>query len=233
MTVRSVVLAMAVVAASSTTAAAQEEAPTYRGTLDAGVVTVEQLDDVTAVGFLVFDGYSEGSDPSEFESGDYVAVRDEFHGGIFEPGAGCEGTGPVMRCEPAQSLRVVLGDGNNYLETHVYDAMYDVTTWMNKPMLVRGGGGNDELEGGFGPDRIYGGPGLDFLYGSRGDDYLHAGGAPRRFTGEVQGGAGDDTIVTTNGRKEKVVCGSGDDTATIDQLDIARGCEHLTRKTIE
>lgn len=231
---RAVLIAISIVAVSATNAAAHSHGAVYRGTLNDGVVTVKQLDDVTASGFLVFDGYSHGHNQSEFPSERYIAIRDDFEGGTFKPGAGCEGGGGgVMKCEPARRIRVLFGDGNNYVETHVYDALHDVTTWMNKPMLIRGGGGNDELEGGFGPDRIYGGPGVDSLYGDRGNDYLNAGSGPRRFAGDVRGGTGDDTIVTANGAKDEVHCGRGDDTATVDQLDTVRACEHVTRKTIK
>lgn len=229
---RIVLIALTVVVVSPAGAGASSHGAIYRGTLTDGVLTIEQLDDETASGFLAFDGYGDGVNPT-VESGRYVVARDSFEGGTFRPGAGCEGSGSSMRCEPVRRVRVLFGAGNNYVETHIYDARADVTTWMKKPMLIRGGGGNDGLDGGFGPDRIYGGPGWDHLYGDRGDDYLHSGGGPRRWAARVRGGSGDDTIVTANGGKDEVRCGRGEDTATVDQLDTVSGCEHVIRKTSE
>ena len=64
------------------------------------------------------------------------------------------------------------------------------------------------VNGGGGPDTISGGTGED----------------------ELSGGAGDDTINARDGVRDVVNCGSGDDLARVDALDVVRGCEQVNRR---
>ncbi len=76
--------------------------------------------------------------------------------------------------------------------------------------LVSGGHGRDRLSGGSGNDRLYGGPGRDRLTGGAGADAL-------------RGGGGGDTIRARDGRRDRIACGAGRDTATLDARDAIAG----------
>lgn len=81
-----------------------------------------------------------------------------------------------------------------------------------------GRGGNDTINGGAGNDRIDGGPGNDVLDGGRGVD-------------TVLGGTGSDTIVATDGEKDEIDCGAGNDRAFVDADDSVKGCEVVSYST--
>jgi hypothetical protein len=110
---------------------------------------------------------------------------------------------------------------------------------------IHGGTGRDDLFADYdvkGPapasrDRLYGDSGNDSLTGSRGaerldggsgNDDLNGNGATDRYFG----GSGNDTIVSADGRKEKVDCGSGSrDEVIADKSDrVAKNCEKVARK---
>lgn len=69
-------------------------------------------------------------------------------------------------------IRVSMGAGHDVLVT---------AQAVDKPMVIRGGGGNDILQGGSGQDQIY---------GDTGDDVLKAQDGRRDF---LDGGPGNDT----------------------------------------
>ena len=78
--------------------------------------------------------------------------------------------------------------------------------------VIFGLGGNDTLLGGAGDDRIYGGAGGDVITGGSGADHLF-------------GGPGSDTIFATDGERDVVDCGPGNDRAVVDSVDSVVNCE--------
>jgi hypothetical protein len=97
---------------------------------------------------------------------------------------------------------------------------------------IRGNGAANRIKGTKGGDRILGFGagdtlrglgGYDCLKGSTGDDNLDGG-----VAGDIlQGGAGDDTARSRDGKRDKINCGAGDDTALVDQRDIVKNCETI------
>ena len=78
---------------------------------------------------------------------------------------------------------------------------------------LAGFNGGDALYGGSGDDTLYGGAGKDELYGGAGDD-------------DVLAGAGDDFIEAKDGAVDRVGCGPGDDSASVDREDlVSPDCE--------
>lgn len=74
--------------------------------------------------------------------------------------------------------------------------------------VVDGGAGNDQLDGGAGSDKLIGGPGAD----------------------KLDGGPGNDSILAADGRTDKVACGPGRDSVTVDRKDTVSGCEEVSRR---
>lgn len=74
--------------------------------------------------------------------------------------------------------------------------------------------------GGAGADTLKGGPEADDIDGGTGDDRL-------------DGQGGDDILRARDGSPDRLTCGSGDDTAVVDQLDeVAADCERVDRATV-
>ena len=90
---------------------------------------------------------------------------------------------------------------------------------------LNGGDGNDALYGAGGRDTLNGGSGGDQLFGGDGDDALTGAGGVDRFTA----GRGNDAVYARDGTKETVDCGPGEDTATVDRVDVVKGCETVKR----
>ena len=99
---------------------------------------------------------------------------------------------------------------------------------------VKGGDGGDHLtgndipntlDGGPGDDELDGGAGFDLLIGSGGNDNLDGGADADVFAA----GDGDDTIEARDGVAERIDCGDGNDTATLDESDQTTGCETENR----
>jgi Ca2+-binding RTX toxin-like protein len=90
---------------------------------------------------------------------------------------------------------------------------------------LRGGPGADRLSGGVGNDRSSGGPGADRLLGGAGNDRLRGGPGRNRYAA----GAGKDTVDARNHRRERVDCGPGRDSASVDRSDRVRRCERIRR----
>jgi Ca2+-binding RTX toxin-like protein len=86
-------------------------------------------------------------------------------------------------------------------------------------------GGNDTLSGSDGNDTLYGAGGNDNLNGGQGNDKLFGGSGTNSYVA----GAGNDKVSARNGKREKIDCGPGRDTATIDKNDTVKGCEKVNR----
>jgi hypothetical protein len=88
---------------------------------------------------------------------------------------------------------------------------------------IKGTKGGDRILGFGAGDTLRGLGGYDCLKGSTGDDNLDGG-----VAGDIlQGGAGDDTARSRDGKRDKINCGAGDDTALVDQRDIVKNCETI------
>jgi Ca2+-binding RTX toxin-like protein len=96
-----------------------------------------------------------------------------------------------------------------------------------------GSSGADRLEGLAGADMLAGGAGRDQLLGGSGDDRLFGEGGTDRIVGgpgrnHIDAGAGNDSIDARNGRRDRVICGTGRDTVRADSVDALNGCERVT-----
>ncbi len=81
---------------------------------------------------------------------------------------------------------------------------------------VFGGAGDDpKVTGGAGDDKVFGGPGDDMLKGDGGNDFLKLG-SGKDF---VHSGGGADKIKAADGEKDRIICGTGKDIATVDSID--------------
>lgn len=110
--------------------------------------------------------------------------------------------------------------------------------------LIRGGSGDDDLYADYtakGPapaskDLIFGEFGADNLTGSRGGEVLDGGAGDDDLNGNrgidrYSGGPGNDMIVSLDGRRERVACGSGRDEVIADRNDkVAKDCEQVARR---
>jgi Ca2+-binding RTX toxin-like protein len=110
----------------------------------------------------------------------------------------------------------------------------DTLTGAGGADCLDGGGGNDKLNGGTGNDRLNGRSGRDVLTGGVGNDRLIGGSGKDKLDGGTgrntyTAGGGPDSVLAANGRKEKVDCGGGRDTARADRTDKLRGCEKVKR----
>jgi Ca2+-binding RTX toxin-like protein len=106
-----------------------------------------------------------------------------------------------------------------------------------------GGVGSDRVSGAAGNDRLLGDdtdaavPGNDRLFGNAGNDLLVGGPGRDRLRGgagrnRLRGGSGSDRLNAVNGRRDRVNCGKGRDTARVDSFDRVRGCEHVRRQAL-
>jgi Ca2+-binding RTX toxin-like protein len=93
----------------------------------------------------------------------------------------------------------------------------------SKKDRLRGTKRDDLVAGGRGNDRLNGSGGDDCVSGEAGNDKLSGGGGKDK----VKGGGGKDKVKTADGKRDKVNCGSGDDTATVDPEDRLRNCEEV------
>jgi hypothetical protein len=85
-------------------------------------------------------------------------------------------------------------------------------------LLFGSGSDGDQLHGGSGADRIRGLGGNDALYGEVGADRLN-GGPGKDF---LSGGGGPDFVQARDGeRDQRVLCGAGNDHATLDPIDVS------------
>ena len=85
--------------------------------------------------------------------------------------------------------------------------------------------GKDRLTGKAGRDCLEGGGGPDFLDGGDGGDQLDGG----RDRDTMKGGRGGDFLDSVDGKRDVVDCGAGPDRAEVDEKDVLKGCERVTR----
>ncbi len=96
-----------------------------------------------------------------------------------------------------------------------------------------GGGGGDVLRGSVRDDRLTGFNGEDTLHGAPGDDTLYGGAGKDEIYGgpgedDVLGGAGDDFIETKDAAVDRVSCGPGNDSTSVDKEDlVSPDCESV------
>ncbi|MDX6471290.1 MAG: hypothetical protein QOK22_106 [Gaiellaceae bacterium] len=110
---------------------------------------------------------------------------------------------PVLATPPRRKGRRIVGTSSGeYLAGGGWDD------------VILGMGGNDTLLGGAGNDRIDGGPGNDVITGGSGNDVL-------------VGGDGSDTIYAADGERDIVDCGTGNDRAVVDSVDVVKNCESV------
>jgi hemolysin type calcium-binding protein len=92
------------------------------------------------------------------------------------------------------------------------------------------------LVGTSGPDRLNGTPRADELYGLSGNDRLEGRGANDLIDGGpgrdwIAGGSGADRIAASDGRQDRVLCGSALDVVNADRTDrVAADCETVSRQ---
>ncbi len=122
----------------------------------------------------------------------------------------------------AASLTFQVGGGSRAIAVSVPTGTKTGTAGAN---VLTGDGGANILRGRGGHDRLYGRGGNDTLYGDAGNDLLDGGAGLDRFFG----GTGRDTIRARDGRRERIDCGPGRDTAIVDKGDVVRGCETVRR----
>ena len=104
---------------------------------------------------------------------------------------------------------------------------------------IRGLGGNDKLVGHDQTETIDGGPGDDTVEGGLNDDTLTGGPGKDTILGDSSANTcnflacrisfGNDTIDARDGEKDSVDCGVGDDTATVDAIDVVANCERVDK----
>ena len=93
----------------------------------------------------------------------------------------------------------------------------DAVRGNGKPNVLIGAQGSDTLAGRGGNDLVRGGPGDDTLIGGGGRDRLF-------------GGGGNDVVLSRDGVRDTIKCGSGFDTVTADRGDrVSRDCESVQR----
>ncbi len=108
---------------------------------------------------------------------------------------------PVLASPPHRKGRRIIGTSRgDYLAGGGFDD------------VILGEKGNDTLLGGMGDDRLGGGPGNDVLIGGAGADVL-------------VGGPGSDTIYAADGERDIIDCGTGNDRAVVDAVDVVKNCE--------
>ncbi len=110
----------------------------------------------------------------------------------------------------------------------------DTINAKNGSDTVFGRAGADIVRGGFGADTIHGQGGNDTLSGGPNTDRIIGG--PGQDT--IDGNNGNDTINANDGQLDSVSCGTGNDTAVVDQPDLKRqsfedfvrlsSCENVT-----
>ncbi len=93
----------------------------------------------------------------------------------------------------------------------------------DKPNDIKGTGQGDRILGFSADDTLKGRSGYDCLKGGRNDDELVGG----RAGDILQGGPGSDLALSRDGKRDKINCGAGDDTALVDQRDVVKNCESL------
>jgi Big-like domain-containing protein/cadherin domain-containing protein/hemolysin type calcium-binding protein len=147
---------------------------------------------------------------------------DDGLGGGFGPDAlsGGPGRDIALYGQRGRPVRVTIGKGANDGVAGEHDNVHgDVED-------VRGGRGNDVLTGSRAANELFGGGGRDRLRGKGGSDLLDGGDGNDRIDAREPAGATGSAAQA--GSVDRVVCGSGEDTALVDPEDVVEsGCEHV------
>jgi uncharacterized delta-60 repeat protein len=116
----------------------------------------------------------------------------------------------------------VLGQGGDDV---IAAAEHAGATYVDLPLLLNGGAGNDRLSGGSGNDRLLGMDGNDQLFGNAGDDTVDGG----LGTDLQDGGAGADTVDYSfrNSAVFVDLDGDADDGASGERDTVAANVEHI------
>jgi Ca2+-binding RTX toxin-like protein len=204
----------------------------------------------------------DGNDIAHGGPGDDVLLAEIFVDGddLLDGG---EGVDTVKYAYRQFSVTVTLGnnladDGTPGVEHDLVDVsvenamggeLGDVLIGDDRPNVLSGSAGDDELYGGGGNDRLNGGPGDDVLVGDAGHDRLYGNGDNDSLDGgagpddlwggpgndTLSGGAGvdeyhgegsDDVFFNNDGVAEMVDCGNGIDDPEPDPLDTYLSCEN-------
>jgi Ca2+-binding RTX toxin-like protein len=116
-------------------------------------------------------------------------------------------------------LNLTLADGANDgqgVEADNLQGDIEKVTGGSGADFMRGDGSSDTLTGGGGADNIGGGGGTDVLSGQGGDDIITGGGGKD----SASGATGNDVFHMTDGLKDSINCGDGDDNvADTDNID--------------
>ena len=102
---------------------------------------------------------------------------------------------------------------------------------------IHGAGGNDDLYGGGGDDRVFGDAGNDKVQGANGADTVDGGSGADQIYGDIGSCSvfcsfDADTLFARDGERDAVDCGSGADTAQVDQLDVVAFCASIDRQGV-
>jgi hypothetical protein len=187
-----------------------------------GVAQVERDDATGIISIFDFDDAADSLIVST--EGEEHVIRGTAAGLTASPG-NCDGDGSnvaEIRCPLGTSFSVRLFGGD--------DGFIDVG--VSVPVAVDLGDGADSftatevsvpvsVAGGPGPDAMTGGHGGDVLAGGDGNDTLNGGAGVDDYFGEGD----DDTIEARDGVAERISCGSGNDEARNDFVDIIAECE--------
>jgi Ca2+-binding RTX toxin-like protein len=95
-------------------------------------------------------------------------------------------------------------------------------------MFAAGGAGDDTLVAGPSGSILDGGSGRDRLFGGHADDFIVPGPGPDLVKAR---GGGDEVQIGTDGARDRVDCGAGNDEASPhDPFDRLRSCERVEGK---
>lgn len=102
------------------------------------------------------------------------------------------------------------------------------------PDLVLGGDGGDRLLGRAGNDGLMDFEGDNVMIGATGRDTFSAisnDGSPATGSSRLSGGAGGDSFLIRNGRRDRASGGPGRDLAQVNSSDVLRSIEDIVRRT--
>jgi hypothetical protein len=140
-------------------------------------------------------------------SGSTIQLRDTGAGVSIAPGSHCSGSGQTVSCTGVASLRLTMGDGDNFVDSTSVPLNTNVTA----------GAGADHIATGTRSDLINSGDGADWIDGGTGSDALN-------------GGPGDDWVGSRDGSFDGVGCGGGHDSGSADPIDaVAPDCEAVDK----
>ena len=169
------------------------------------------------------DGAADGSDNCPVD-----ANADQADGDANGTGDACE------RPADAACLNLTARNGTSAADRMRGTASGDLLRGLAGNDRIKGAGGADCLLGGLGNDTIAGGGGGDVILGELGNDRLVGrGGKDRIVAGpgrnNLFGTGGRDDLDAVNGKRDRVNCGRGRDTARADRRDRVRRCERVQR----